>query len=93
MKKIWQLSRPTKLAAIFFFSGKNTAFFQAKCGVLFGIAQRLELLAEQFSGGSERKRKCEFNGGELKMKKHMEDDPWGQQYAGMGSSSPVTSMY
>jgi hypothetical protein len=32
-------------------------------------------------------------GGELKMKKHMEDDPWGQQYAGMGSSSPVTSMY
>jgi hypothetical protein len=64
------------------FLQEKTAFFQS-CGVPAGIARRLELLAEQFSGSS-RKRKGEFDGGELDSKKLFEDDS--RKWAGMGSS-------
>jgi hypothetical protein len=59
---------------------EKTAFFQS-AGVPLGIARRLELLAEPFSGSS-RKRKGEFDGGEPDAKKLFEDES--RKWAGMG---------
>jgi hypothetical protein len=62
------------------FLQEKTAFFQS-IGVPAGIARRLELLAEPFSGSS-RKRKGEFDEGEPDPKKLFEDDS--RKWAGRG---------